>query len=328
MREVRRVAGTMLAGPMLATLLSLALAGCAVDGASLPDLPALPDLPDLPALPALAALGDLPLPGDATPGVDEARAAATDALEPKVSASALHEEGFLTVGLAQPSAQAPYCMVDKDGAARGLDVDVASALADELGLKVRFVTAGSASAALANGCDVVMGVRPTGEATALAGTYAQTACGVFSLGDAAPTAEDLAGGAVGVQGSSSSARTLASVGLATSEREYANLNDAFDALAAGEVDYVACEVGAGAYLAPTYEGVHFVGILEDPTPVSVATDASNAELADAVTTAMGTLRTNGVLDVARARWVGSLPTLTAGNELDGLEAATAEPTGR
>lgn len=314
-RGSRPVARTCVRAALVG-LLGVVLAGCSVGSLQLPDLSF--DLPDLGSF-------ELPSLGQDLPSVAEARAARTAELNPKVSGSALHEQGVLTVGVLGSSTSAPFCIQGSDGTLSGMDVDVACALADELGLTVRFQAATSASAALSSGCDVVMGVKAADATAVLAGSYAQTACGLFSRASAeAPSVSDLSEASVGVQTSSASARTLADLGLVTNQHDYANLNEAFDALEKGEVDYVVCEASAGAYLAGAYEDVALVGTLDQPISVGVATEASNTTLADAVSSAFTAMDSNGVLDVARSRWVGDLPLLTTANEVEGLEAASAE----
>ena len=121
----------------------------------------------------------------------------------------------------------------------GLDVDVAYALADELGVDCAFVSVTGLSDAY-DACDVVMGVRAGDDAdTAVAGSYAEDAMALFSRASSGTkaTAADLAGKTVGVQAGSVSQRALASAGTEAAEQDFTNLNEAFAALEAGTVDY-------------------------------------------------------------------------------------------
>ena len=260
------------------------------------------------------------------PTVEEALAARRSTLAPVVTDDALIEADTLTVGLLD-SQSAPEVITSADGTPTGLDVDTAHALADALGLAhVSFVSVSNVADSLGQTCDVVMGVTAdeAGDA-AVVGAYAQSATALFAAGEvAAPVdASALDGATVGVQGASVSATMLDDLGLNVTQQTYANLNEAFDALAAGEVDYVACDANAGAYLATAQSGVSFAGTLDDPVTVGVA--VSSGELQTALTGVVEQVQTNGTGDVARTRWLGALPTLTTELRVTGLdEAAPAE----
>ena len=62
--------------------------------------------------------------------VAEAMSSAQAKMEPKVSTSALHEEGTLTVGIKQ-DVQLPMSTVDDSGSFQGLDIDLAADIAEQ-----------------------------------------------------------------------------------------------------------------------------------------------------------------------------------------------------
>ena len=248
-----------------------------------------------------------------TPSVEEAREARRSELAPVVAGSALKQEGTLTVGI--PATES------------GIDIDLAHALADELGLSsVSFVPVDGVDAALAETCDIVMGLEPgdAGSATVMGG-YVQSATGLFTRGDVtAPVdASSLSGASVGLQEGSVSAQLVGDFELDIVRTPFANLNDAFEALEQGSVQYVVCDAYAGAYLAAAYPDVSFAGTFDEPTLVGIA--VSSPELQSAVQSALETVETDGVGDIARARWVGDLPTLTAESVISGLVERTEEP---
>lgn len=72
--------------------------------------------------------------------------------------SSLVREGFLTVGVPRAEALAPLVFVDEDGTLTGLDEDLMAALAEEMGLSVRFVEVDASGRSLGTTCDVVVGV--------------------------------------------------------------------------------------------------------------------------------------------------------------------------
>ena len=254
-----------------------------------------------------------------TPSVEEAHEARRAELAPVVADSSLKQAGTLTVGI--PTDQtAPLAMTVSDGAQSGIDIDVAHALADELGLSsVTFVAVDDAESALAETCDVVMGVEPdeAGSATVVGG-YVQSATGLFTREDVtAPIdASALSGATVALQEGSVSAVAVDEYELSVVRTPVTNLNEAFDALEEGSVQYVVCDAYAGAYLAAAYSDVSFAGIFDEPALVGIA--VSGNELQTAVQTALEAVESGGVADIARARWVGDLPTLSSESRITGL----------
>ena len=261
-----------------------------------------------------------------TTSVAEARAARSDALAPVLSDAALHTPGTLTVGV-MATETAPLAITTSDGTLSGVDVDTAYALADALGLSsVSFVTVSDATTALQESCDVVMGVAADEAGDAMVvGSYVQSATGLFtkSTVSAPIDASDLSGARMGVQENSVSQSALLGYSLDVTQQTFANLNEAFDALEAGTVDYVVCDAYSGAYLATAYGSVSFAGTIGEVVPVGVA--VSSAELQTAVQSALETLSTNGVGDIARARWVGALPALSDASGVTGLVELSDEP---
>ena len=174
--------------------------------------------------------------------VAEAIAAKTEENQPTVSTPAIIEDGYLTVGLRTAETTAPFCIVQSSGEVSGMDIEIASLLADALGLKVRFVNVVSVEASLGVDCDIVMNVAvgDAGGATVV-GAYAENATALFRVGGSGiASADELYGATVGLQSGSVSQRALAEQGIGMYENSYDNLNEAFEALAAGEVQYVCC----------------------------------------------------------------------------------------
>lgn len=253
--------------------------------------------------------------------VAEAKAAARAARSTTLTANELHTTGTLTVGLLS-SETAPMLL-------EGLDVDVAYALADELGVDCAFVSVTGLSDAY-DTCDVVMGVKAGDDAdTAVAGSYAEDAMALFSRASAGTkvTAADLDGKTVGVQAGSVSQRALANAGTQATEQDFTNLNEAFEALDAGTVDYVLCGAYPGGYLAAVYDGISCVGALDQPTYLGIGVKAENNTLFSKVLEAMDAVSSNGVLDVVRGRWVGGMSRLDTTSVIEGVQQADANADG-
>lgn len=299
-----------LAAVVAAALSATMLAGCSIGPVNLDGVAA-----------DFAAIGEDVASLFSPTSVEQAKEQRRSEVTPVVGASDLHKEGTLVVGI-KTTESAPLALLASDGSYAGIDVDTAYALADELGLlNVEFVSVPGITAGLESGCDIVMGAKSGDEADlTVVGSYVQSALGVFTRGDASVPldASELRSKTVGVQSGSISQSTLSSLGLGHVEKTFANLNEAFDALDKGEVDYVVCDALSGAYLACTLGDISFVGTLDTPVPVGIAVSSSALGLQSALQTALDTVQSNGVGDIARTRWVGELPVLSEATKLTGL----------
>jgi polar amino acid transport system substrate-binding protein len=306
--------------------MTVALTGCTIPFVNIEVPFEMPDLSSLP-LPKIDLenldIKPIKLPVGVRTSVDEARANVLSDKASTLSDEALVMPGYLTVGLKTTTSSAPTCVEGEFGAVFGLDVDLGAALASELGLKVRYVPVIDGSA-LGTECDVIMnGSSDNPDSIAIAGTYVESASSFFYRGESTvvvPT--DLGGKSVGIQSGSVSETVLNRTGLKMSQHPYDNLNEAFNALDNGEVDFVLCEAYPGGYLSTLHEGISFAGALEAPTTSGVAVSASNEELVSAVQSAFDTISANGVFEGLRSRWVGAMPTLTTDSVIQGVPAGS------
>ncbi len=268
---------------------------------------------------ALAGVGGCSL---LTPGLDEAE---PESVEQTVDDAALVTPGTLTVAL--NTNDAPQAMVTGEGV-EGYEVDVARALAREMGLDLALVSASSPDDPLSEGeADIFVGAT-TGDAggdITVLGSCLEDATAIFGKveGDATrASAADLAAAVIGVQESSASQEALAKAGIVSDQETYANVNACFDALASGEVDYVACDATAGAYLARAYEGVGFMGTISAVSSQGIAVSASATELLDAVSDAFDAISSDGVLAAVHASWYGQLPLSLSDQTVSGVQIAS------
>lgn len=300
---MKRNFGSRALPAIAAGLAAATLAGCSVGPVNLPDI-------DLSSV-----TGRL---GIVTTSVADAEAAIRAAWTCPVESAELVEPGYLTVGLPADNI-APLLVAKSDGTHAGMDVDVAYAIGDQVGLPVKFVTVADAQSAVGVSCDVVMGVAGTSQAAAVVGDYAETAVGVFARGgQASVAAADLAGKTVGIQLGSVSEKTLSAANLGCVEQPFTSTNEAMAALGAGTVDYVVCDAYSGSYLASDYEDVTLVGTLDAPATVGVAVGASRTTLYAAVQSAVEAVQSNGQLELIKADWANGVGTLTSASKLQGL----------
>ena len=239
-------------------------------------------------------------------------------LDPKVTPPAVSKAGVLKAGVDLKTP--PFGGTEK-GQQAGLDVDVAAALAEKLGLTVEYVdvSPSDAATALAEGkVDVVLSVPPSASslsAMSLAGSYVTDGPALFGTAEGTASVEaslslDSALPAkIAVQEGSESfwilSDELGSDGIVT----YPTLQEAFDALVTGKVEMVAGDALVGAYITRDTPTLQIVGQLAPASPLAVAVAAENSTLGDAVRAALDELAAGGVLDTLRSKWVGQAPVL-------------------
>ncbi len=272
------------------------------------------------------------LPGCSRPTAEE------PALDPKVSPPAIAEAGVLKAGvdLEYP----PFAGTDKDVEA-GIDVDIASALASALGLKLELVqvTPSEAAAALGDGrVDIVLSVPLDTETlleAALAGTYLTEGPGFFVFDESRSTTEapstgmlnatSFAGKRIGAQEGSPSFWALQYELGDDAVTPFPTLRAALEALAAGEVDVVVGSTSVASYIARDIPGVVYEGQFGPATALGVAVAPGNDGLQTAVRDALDQMATSGVFDTIRSTWLGAMPALELPMDSEGSAVGTSAP---
>lgn len=238
----------------------------------------------------------------------EAKTYTPPAKNQTVSASALGKAGVLRVGV--NSASAPLAgQATSSSRIVGIDVDVASYLADQLGCKVEIVDVGNDPAtALANGMvDVVLGVEVTDDEVQYwrSPTYIQTGVALFGTESetAVPTVDSAP--QIAAQASSKSSWRVTNLYGDASLVAQDDLKSAFASVEQGAVRYVAADAVIGTYVAHTNGyGEKIVALLQDATGYCAAVNPANTELQTALTSAMDTLVNGGMINVIESKWLG------------------------
>jgi len=274
-----------------------------------------------------------------------ARQAEEPAIEPKIAPPLIGEAGVLRVGvdLGYP----PFAGRDRDVEA-GLDIDVASAVASKLGLKLRTVQVAPAEAAtaLAEGeVDIVMSVPLIDEVAGgvnIAGVYMMDGPAFFMRAEdvTEDAAEEGTLEAQAGQEATPAAETTPSADIARMLSPYAfsnrkigaqqgspsywalyydlgegavtaypTIREALQALSAAEVDVVAGSAVVSAYVARDFAGVVFAGQYGAATPLGIAVSPENTDLAAEVRGVLDELAKGGVIETIRTTWAGTLPRL-------------------
>lgn len=233
-------------------------------------------------------------------------------LTPKLESGTTITDGTLTVGV--NASNTPYGGTNTNKEMVGLDVDVAAAIADELGMKVQVVDVGASGrgALTDKKADVVLGMSKSGSDDTLtySSAYIEDGLSLFALSENAPesvSSLDLKGEKIIVQSESAAAYTIqAALGI-ESISTASTMQEAFEALQNGDHKYLVTNAVIGSYFARDYSDVVRVDFTDTDsvTPVYAATLTANAQLATAITDAVDTIAADGVLGVIEAKWLGT-----------------------
>lgn len=234
-------------------------------------------------------------------------------LTPTVESGSTITDGTLTVGV--NAANTPYGGTNSDNETIGLDVDLAAAIADELGLELQIVDVSSnGRSALAEGqVDLVMGATKSGsdDTVTYSSAYINDGASLYCLeGNEPESVSDVELGKkdkIIVQGgTNASSEVQAVVGVDYIEAS-STMQEAFDSLVAGDQTYLVADAVIGDYFARNYEDVVRVGFIgaDCVSPMYAITLTENYELTSAVSEAITTITDDGRLRVIEAKWLGS-----------------------
>lgn len=259
---------------------------------------------------------------------------------PVVSSPTIGQDGTLRVGV--DASKSPFAGQTESGIV-GLNVDIAAAIADDLGLKLEIVDVGidPSSALMGGTVDIVMGIDKTDSTVDFwtSDPYIQSASALFSTDAAAmiPTDDTQK---IAAQVSSASAWE---VSLQFGEGALVSASDpeaAFSDLSSGTVSYVAADAIIGTYAAHK-NGIeaHIIGLLQNPSGYSVGVSEENAELKQIISDTLVKLEGNGMIDLIETKWLGTSIDLSAvpvssgvgfdddPNEQEGIEEDGTETEG-
>ena len=250
-----------------------------------------------------------------------------------VSASALGKDGTLRVGVNASSAP----LAGKTSSSSrivGIDVDVASYLADELGLKVEITDVGNdpAAALKAGNVDMVLGVDASEKDAEYwrSSSYISTGVALFAAANetSVPTVDSKP--KIAAQASSKSSWRVTNLFGDDSLVVQNDLKSAFAALASGDVKYVAADAVIGTYVSYSNSyNAKVIALLQDPSGYCAAIASSNNELQSAIGAAVTKLISGGMMDVIEKKWLGATVdlenvTVVKGSSKDGSESEASD----
>lgn len=225
--------------------------------------------------------------------------------EQKVDNSLLHTPGTLRVGV--DASNAPYA-AESQGAIVGIDVDVAAALADELGLKLELVDVGSNAeqAFTTDDVDIVMGVGSDAQNCWISAPYLSSSIVLFAAEEGAKVPTANGAFTVAAQAASMSAVEVTNRLGQENLEAAADIQAAFDQLKSGSVDYVATDSTIGSYVAHSAGmTIYPIALLAEETKYCIGAPNTAAGLQDAVSQALKTLSDGGVLALINQKWLGA-----------------------
>ncbi|WP_294419275.1 ABC transporter substrate-binding protein [uncultured Senegalimassilia sp.] len=227
---------------------------------------------------------------------------------PTVSKPVIAQEGVLRVGVnannaplaGQPSSSTKIV---------GIDVDMAAALADQLGLKLEVVDVSTdAAGALTSGkVDVVMGVNKSDSPSFwTSDTYLPTAVALFAQSSNSTVPANSASTKIAAQVSSNSAWAVTNEFDNSTITTTEDLKSAFSALESGKVQYVAADAVVGSYVSNNAGmDVHMVALMQQASGYCVGVLDGNTQLKQAVSNALSAMNSNGVSSVIQKKWLGT-----------------------
>lgn len=243
--------------------------------------------------------------------------------------ASLIQPGVLTVGVNAKTAPLAGS-ASKDNHICGIDVDLASALADQMGLKVRLVDIGTDTqdSLEKKRVDVVFGVEQqrassTKEQTRLWYSDAYIPSGVaLFVRDTQRTGERVIAAdraksvtpslpsptskpKIAAQSSSKSAWAVENVFGDASLVAQHTLQNVFEQLEAGRVSYASCDVLAGLYFSKQNNAaVSLLAFVQKPHGYCMVASTRNTGLQQALSLALKNVKAQGYLHVIQQKWLG------------------------
>ena len=215
------------------------------------------------------------------------------------------EEGKLKVGVNFGNPP----MAGDTAKASGIDIDVASAIAEDLGLEVEIVDCGTTpeTALSEKKCDILMGVPQSSNLSDVwkSEPYIQTASALFAKDSDAPV--PVKGGAdkfASEMASSSAISCQAQFDVANIKLD-STISAAFEDLSNGAVKYVAADAIIGSYnIKENNIEASMIALLNRPSGFCACALSSNSKLTEKIKGSMETLSKGGVFLVIEKRWLG------------------------
>lgn len=251
---------------------------------------------------------------------------------PTLSTPTIGKDGTLRVGV---NAAAPPLAGQSSSSSLtktvGIDVDIAAALADILGLKLDVVDVGTdPEGALADDkVDIVMGVDQSDSDLTFwkSSPYLPTGVALFAASMNTAVPSDTSAPSIAAQVSSTSSWEVTNEFGEDALVAVEDLKSAFSTLDAQEVGYVAADAIRGSYVVHSegYDAA-IVALMQTPGGYCVGVLDTNDDLKQAVSDALATLTGSGIVSVIETKWLGAPLDLTNVALTEGTENSSTSET--
>lgn len=249
--------------------------------------------------------------------------------DPQITPPAIGQEGVLRVGV--NTEKSPLAGRGSEKII-GIDVDIAAALADQLGLKVQIEDIGTdAGKALEEGTvDVVMGQETAEEDDAIWHSPQYLPTGVVLFAKEGSNAAVPTGAVTPKIAAQISSKSAWAVTNAFGEDALVSTNDlatAFSDLSKGDVDFVASDAVIGMYAANLQDvPVEIACLLDTASGYCVGVKKNDTELQKAIQGALEAITGNGVVGVIEDKWLGGAISLEGVQKVE-AKAPAADANG-
>ncbi len=228
---------------------------------------------------------------------------------PTVTTPTIGKEGTLRVGV--NSASAPLAGTPSTSSKIvGIDVDVAAALADSLGLKLEIVDVGTdpESALKEQKVDIVMGTKQTDEEVKFwkSEPYISTGVALFSTSSNTTVPTKSSDPKIAAQISSTSSWQVTNEFGDDALVSENDLKTAFADLTSGAAQYVAADTIIGTYVA--YGGgidAKIVALMQQPGGYCIGVSDTNTQLKQIISDSVASLTGSGIVSVIETKWLGA-----------------------
>jgi polar amino acid transport system substrate-binding protein len=225
----------------------------------------------------------------------------------------LINDGQLTVCSDMP--YEPFEFQNAEGETEGFDYDVVSAMGDELGLGVEFVTTpfdGIIPALVAGNCDMIASAMTITDERAEQVNFTepyfdadQSLLVLAENEDSLATLDDLAGKRIGVQsGTTGATYAEENAPEGTEIIEFQTGDEMFPALTSGDIDAALQDLPVNAYRATQAEEFVVTETFSTGEQYGFAVTLENTALLEALDAALAASKENGSYDAAYATWFG------------------------
>lgn len=249
--------------------------------------------------------------------------------DPQITPPAIGQEGVLRVGV--NTEKSPLAGRGSEKII-GIDVDIAAALADQLGLKVQIEDIGTdAGKALEEGTvDIVMGQETAEEDDAIWHSPQYLPTGVVLFAKEGSNAAVPTGAVTPKIAAQISSKSAWAVTNAFGEDALVSTNDlatAFSDLSKGDVDFVASDAVIGMYAANLQDvPVEIACLLDTASGYCVGVKKDDTELQKAIQGALEAITGNGVVGVIEDKWLGGAISLEGVQKVE-AKAPAADANG-